>query len=83
MAWGDDMWTGLAQLAETEGLPYEPPALTPMCRHCGDPYDFSDEDTNPRYWHLCIGCAEWFRDLDRQDELVIAHEDPPSHLRNG
>jgi hypothetical protein len=56
-------------------------ALTPKCRHCGDPFDFTDEDPEPRYRNLCIGCAEWFKDLDRQDALVIAHEDAPPPLR--
>jgi hypothetical protein len=77
------MWEGLAELDETAGLPIEPSGLTPTCRHCGDPYDLIDEDTNPRYGNLCAGCSEWFKDVDRQDELIIAHEDPPSDLRNG
>lgn len=81
MAWGDDMWTQLAELEATEGMSIEPSALRRYCMHCHDPYSAIDEDSNPRYSGLCIGCAEWFRDLDRQDELVIAHEDPPSHLR--
>ena len=69
------MWEGLAELDATEGLPIEPGARTPICRHCGDPYNWTDEDTNPRYSDLCTGCAVWFRDLDRQEELVITHED--------
>lgn len=89
--WGDDdMWFNLARLAETDGLPIEPAPLnlpgvrvSPVCRHCHDPYDSVDEDTNPRYAGLCIGCAEWFRDLDQQDDVAMAHEDPAPHMRRG
>jgi hypothetical protein len=72
--WGDGMWENIAILHETAGLPIEPGPLTPKCRHCGDPFDFTDEDPEPRYRNLCIGCAEWFRDQDAQDALVITHE---------
>jgi hypothetical protein len=42
--------------------------VSPRCTHCNDPY--LEADSDPEYMGLCEGCAEYFRDLDRQDELV-------------
>ncbi len=78
--WGDSLWDNIAILQETADLPTEPGPLSPTCLHCHDPYDRTDEDTNPRYYGLCLGCAEWFKVLDRQDDLVIAHETFPWHF---
>lgn len=79
MSWGDGLWENIAILHETAGMPIEPGPLKLHCKHCGDPYHVEDEDRD--YPGHCIGCAEWFRDLDRQDAVVFAAEEPPSHRR--
>ena len=76
------MWEGLAELDATEGLPIEPAGRLWICNHCQQPYPWLDEDENPRYQGLCIGCAEAARDMDVADALIISHEDPPNHLRD-
>jgi hypothetical protein len=72
------------ELERTEGMriepgPLRPSADTPRCAHCHDPYDAVDEDDEARYRGLCLACAESYRDQDRQDDLVIDHEETPPH----
>ena len=53
----------------------EPGPLFKLCLHCGSRYDPTDEDEERRYRRMCIGCAEFFRNQDLDDELVIEAED--------
>jgi hypothetical protein len=55
--------------------------VSPICRHCGDAFLDIDEDSDGRYRGLCPPCAEWYRDQDELEAEVMAHEEPPSHLR--
>lgn len=70
--WGDTFWEHLSKLRETDGMSMEPKPLDLHCQHCTDPYPVEDEDR--RYPGLCSGCVEWFKDLDRQDELIQTHD---------
>jgi hypothetical protein len=76
--WGDTLWEDLLKLRETDGMPIEPGPLELRCQHCKDAYPVEDEDR--RYPGLCLGCREYFADLDRQDELIQAHDNRPSNL---
>jgi len=83
----EDMWASLATLRETDGMSIEPKPLnltglkvSPLCRHCKDPFLAIDEDSDGRYRGLCPPCAEWYRDQDELDAEVMAHEEAPSHL---
>ena len=80
MSWGDDPYAAISgEIKATDTLSIEPRPIrlaglhvSPLCRHCHDPYLEMDED--PEYPRLCIGCAEHFRGLDQDDELIIAHD---------
>lgn len=75
------------ELERTEGMRWEPAPLrrdvqplwrtwTPLtCTHCHASYDLADEQEEPRYQGLCIGCAEDAMSTDAADLLIREDED--------
>lgn len=55
--------------------------VSPLCRHCHQPYLDIEADENPRYAGLCIGCAEAARDMDNIDLLIREDEDKTENRR--